>query len=618
MYEIGRRFPIGITLKSDEERLRFIRFPYKPKEITATAIIFLAGVIAAYLILSMFSSLLALTVTYLGIIFAVVLYIYPSHIFYSQEIMNYNEQLLKSILSMSNFISMNSSIEYAFLETTKQIRGLLKKEFEEIGQKLQRKVKASLADIFEEYIPAWNSINPVFVKSLRLLQTAGMAHDQDREIILKETIETLMLNFTTLGKRSAEELSEKAKGLISFGVLLPVTSLMLLPLLSVFLSDLIKPGMMIFMYNVLFPTVLLLMALDFANKRIQVDTITLEEAKEFKKMPMWIYLVCLALIVFFAIPGLNHLMTIDMSTVASAEKEYQTIAVFSVWLMTLGIVAAIYIFTSYYIWMHKGLWNDVKETEDDLPHMLQIFSTMLSLGVTIENILPGIAKDYKEEGFSRHPVVRIFTVITRKIMTSKENMEGLIRHTLSAICPSIKFQNILNQIVSFAKISQESAVKVTKLIREQVIAIYKLDDYMKTMLAETVGLINITITMLMPLLCAVAVIMSLVIVKSLNYITAQLASIQTAFGGADISTLQLVDITKIIAPTFLEIIVGIYFIEMLLVLSLFATKIKIGNDKFQLAKTINSNIMGYLIFSAILLAGHFLMSEVFFKGIMGE
>jgi len=524
--------------------------------------------------------------------------------------------MLKSILSMSNFIAMNTSLEYGFLETTTRLRGVLRKEFEEITNMIKRKDKTSLGEAFEDYMQNWNKVNPVFVKSIRLLQTASMADEKDKENILRETTETLMLNFNTLGKRSAEELSSKAKGLIAFGVMLPVTSLMLLPLLSIFMSDFVKPGMLIFMYDILFPTIIFLAALNFANKRIQVDTIDLTESREYKKMPLWIYLVCIGVIVIFAIPGLNHLLSIDMATSPAAEREYQFMSVLSVWFILLGVVLAIYIFTSYYIRLHQRLWTDVKETEDDLPHLLQVFSTFLSLNISIENIIPSLVDDYKKQGFSDHPIVKVFSSISRSMIHSKKSIQKLIKGTLAEYCPSKKVSDILSQIISFTHISQDSAVKATKLIREQTISIYKLDDYMKTLLSETVSLINTSINMLMPLLAGVAVIMSLVIVKSLSFITEQLEAIQSSFGSKDIASLQLVDVTKVLPPTLLEVIVGFYFIEMFLVLSLFATKIKIGNDKFQFAKAINSNITGFVIFSIILLLGHYLMSELFFKGVM--
>lgn len=617
VYEIGRALNYAPGIQKDEEKLRDIYFEYTSREINSTVGLVFMTVVFLYLLVSEFSGTLGLVIFFLGSITAVLTYIYPTNIYYSQVVMEYNEQMFKAILSLSNYVSMKTSLEYAFYHSAGMLRGVLKIEFNEIINKMQRKEKNSLGEAFEDYIPKWNRYNLTFVKSLRLLQTALMAEDKEMDVIIKETIETLMINFKIRGKRSAEQLANKSKSLIAFGVLLPVMSLMLLPLLSIFMADVVQAGMMFFIYNVLFPTIMLLLALDFANKRVQIDTINLEESPHYKEMPAWIFMVAIALIFFLAIPGVAHLTSIDMTTEGAAEQEYQFISIFSIWLISLGLAAAVFVVAKYYTYLHRKEWEDIKAAEDDMPHLLQIFSTFLSLNISIENILPSIEKDYKEQGFSDHPIVRIFSELSRKMMFIKGDIGDLIVRTLNDICPSKKVTNMLSQITSFANVSQESATKAAKLIRSQTIATIELDDYIRTLLAETTGLINIAVTMLLPLLSGVAVIMSILIVKALDFISAELASIQKSFSGGDVAQLNLIDITQIIPPTMLEVIVIIYFLEMFFILSLFSTKIEIGNDKFKLAEKLVSNLVGYVIFTCVLLLGHFVMIELFFRGILG-
>jgi hypothetical protein len=78
-----------------------------------------------------------------------------------------------------------------------------------------------------------------------------------------------------------------------------------------------------------------------------------------------------------------------------------------------------------------------------------------------------------------------------------------------------------------------------------------------------------------------------------------------------------VKIEDIIAPTVLTMIVSIYLIEMILVLSLFQSNVKVGNDTFQLAKTINAAMLGWWIYSIILIGGHFLAIQYLFKSVLG-
>ena len=153
------------------------------------------------------------------------------------------------------------------------------------------------------------------------------------------------------------------------------------------------------------------------------------------------------------------------------------------------------------------------------------------------------------------------------------------------------------------------------MIRKQLIFLYKLDDYIKTLLSETTALMGVTINFLAPLLCAAAVLMSLAIVKALTFISNVLGTIQNSMsGGSSAVSMNLVDITAIIPPTIVELIVSLYLIEMVIVLSIFLNYIKVGNDSLQLAKTMKSNFLSFFLFSIVLILGHYIIVGVLFTG----
>jgi hypothetical protein len=200
---------------------------------------------------------------------------------------------------------------------------------------------------------------------------------------------------------------------------------------------------------------------------------------------------------------------------------------------------------------------------------------------------------------------------------SKKTVYDLMSKSFHKLCPSKKVNDILNQLMSFSRISQKSSARLAKTVREQVISLYKLDDYLKSMLAETVGLIGITCSMLAPLLCAAAVMMGLVIVKSLTYIMAQLESISKIGGGEGGMSLEFINITKIIPPTQIELVVALYLIETIIVLSFFVATINIGKDRFQIVKTILSNIgIGFAVYSLILFIGYYFMMNFLFAQVL--
>ncbi len=612
-YNIGRAIPsLGWTDKKNEKKLSFVLFPYTAKEVFATVMFaFCIGLLITILVLP-FSKFAAYAIFFLATVSAVVLYIYPTSIFYSQAISEYNEEMLRAILRMSTYISMGTSIEYAFTDTSSHLHGTLKLQFEQITNDIKRKQKMTLGKAIEPYIPIWNEINPVFVKSLRLLQTAELSPIEDRDKILSETVETMLLNYSTIGKRFAEELSRNSQKLVTVGILIPIMSLMLLPLLSIFMPDVAQPSILAFVYIILFPTLTLLMALDFGAKRIQVDTIHIEDATEYRPMPSWVKWIGIGIAVTFALPSLYFI-----SSIKPGDPTGETFLALTMgWLISFGLIAGIWTYAFIHTRRYKKLWEEVYEIEQDLPHLLQSFGTYLTLNIATENIIDEVIDDYEKFGFSTHPVVKAFRKIKHALLTTKETLMQIAERDLPKLLPSKKVNQILVQILSFSEFSQDSSAKVAKMVREQQISIYKLDDYLKTMLAETVGLINITTTMLAPLLSAAAVVMSIAIVKSITYITKQLETIAASFGSTNFS-LSLIDTTKVIPPVFIEVIVGIFLVETILIMSLYSTMINTGNDKYKLWQAVSSNMLGFVIYTVLLFGGYIFMVYVLFGSVLG-
>jgi len=615
IYGWGKKSPLKFNIPSIDKKLKFVEFPYASDAVIGVAL----GVFSIFLFLTLLSTILGLSkfFTYFfgftGVILTIAAYMYPVNIFYTQRMISYREEMLKSIMRISTYVSMNMSMEYAIINTKDHLWGTLRTQFEDIYKQLRLRIKNTLGEVIEVYTPIWNEANPDFVKALRLVETAAMSDDADRRKILEEVQETLIISYHTTGKRFAEELASNAKTLVALGVLFPIISLMLLPLVSVFMPQFLETALITFVYDVFFPGFLLLMALNFSAKRIQVDTIRLSESPNYTKSPVWVWAMAALIVVSTAIPTILHLMFISMDTPQMAAKEYEFVSILTTWSLGAGISIAIWLLCYLYVRKYQVLWDEVDTTEKDMPHLLQTFSTYLTLNKSVESIIPEIIDDYKTHGFSHHPAVKFFSKLMHDLKVSKKSIAELTKKVLPKICPSKKVSGILSQIISFTEISTDSAAKAAKMVRKQTIAIYQLDDYIRTMLSETVGLINITTSMLAPMLCAAAILMSMSIVKSLVFIEDILKSMVNIGGGSADVSLGLVSISDIIPPTVVEVIVSIYLIEMILVLSLFSSNIKVGNDQFQLVKNIKSNILvGFLIFSVILLGGYFGLEKFIF------
>lgn len=606
----------GKTLEFTEyqKKLTFVFFPYTAKDVIYGSFnVILAGVFVG-LLLSFISPFLMSSVIFLTLIVGLVMYIFPTNIYYTQQIMEYSEEMLRAVLHLSTYIQTGSSMEYAFLQTEKNIHGILKKQFNEINVMLERKQESTLGDAMHHYIQVWSDVNPQFVKGIRLLQIAGLSPEKERDRLIAETVETLMVDYQVLGKRSAEELSKNTKMLIAGGVLMPILSLLVLPILAVFMPQVVRPDIISFLYVVFFPVVILVASLSFASKRIQVDTIRLEDHKDWTPMPKKFIYISLFFAVVFAIPSIPSIVAVLQDPSAHLDN---FVFFFLAWMMGAGLALGVKTYTAYYVRKYEKLWSEIDEVEKDLPFVLQSFSTYYTLNTPFEKVVEGVVEDYERLGFHDSPVVKGFKEIQKKIYTSKKDIDTLIQTETQEIFPSQKVRNVISQIVSFEGVSQESAAKAARTVRQQVINTYKLDDYIKTLLSDTVGMIRMSASMLAPLLCASAVIMTYAILRSTDFITERLEAITQVFGGEGFD-LELIDTSEVISPIFIAAIIGVYLVLITVVLSIFQTQINTGSDKFRIFKSLNENMLAFVIYSFILFGGYFFVNVFLFQGILAS
>ena len=616
IYEIGKILKIDYDLRITDKKLKFTLFPYKGSDIINTCLLF----ILSFSLLGIFANLifnveiLMITFIFFGFVIAAILYIYPTQIHYTNMIMGYKKEMLNTIMRFSMYLTMKSNLEYALYNSLEHMDGILKVQFQEILLKLERKDYISLGEGFKDYSQIWNQYSPEFVDSLKLLEVAALSSEKEAQEIMEQSVEQIILSYNIEQKRSSEELSLKIGKVILAGIMLPVMILMLVPLISVFMPDTIKASILFLGFNVLIPAFLLTSGLKFSAYRLQLSNIKIDLDPEYKIIPPWVYTIAFAIFLIFAIPSFYYMIQNPPGEVDFDSFGLETI--FFVWLIPTGISLAIYFITFYYVFKNQKIYDKHRAVEDDIPHLLNYFNTYLSLSVPMENIFKEITEDYKQHGFKNHPSVSLLDTFSFKLSNLKTNLNSFIKFDLKKFSPVRTFNEVIEQINSFAEFSLKEAAKVSKKIREQKVNIIKLNDYILTLLNNTITFVYSTMLMLAPLLSSMAIIMSLFVVKFIQFMSEQLETIANlgTTAGQRI-TIDLVDVTKIISPVYLELIIGFYVIQIILILALIKSNMQYGYSSFNIIKSIKQAQMGYVIFSICLFGGYFVFKTMFASAI---
>ncbi len=611
IYELGKAINFNYDLGGIDEKLKFTLFPYKGSDIVNTAGIFCLGFITLSIILEFIlgAEIYFTTFTFFGFVAATILFVYPTQIYYLNKIMEYKKEMLNTIMRFAMYLSMKANLEYALFNSLDYTKGILKEQFNNILLKLERKEYISLGEAFKDYTTIWNEYSPEFVDSLKLLEVASLSSQDEAKEIMDESIDQIILSYNIEQKRSSEELTQKITRVIMLGIMLPVMFMMLVPLVSVFMPDTIKASILFLGFNILIPTFLFVNGLNFSAKRLQLSNISIEESEDYKPIDKKTMIIAALVFIGFMIPATIFLMENDPSVVTFDSFGIGTI--FYVWLIPAGISVSIYIVTATYYYNNRKLYERHRAVEEDLPHLLNYFATYLSLSVPMENIFKEIVNDYIRHGFKEHPSVGLLEKISFKLAHLKTNLKNFILVNLNQISAVKSFNEIIEQVTSFSDFSLKEAASVAKKVREQRINIVKLDDYILTLLNDTITLISSTMIMLAPMLGAMAIIMAMFVVTFIEFLTSQLEVVANLGGSGDAIQLELIDIEKIVSPVYLELIIAFYVVEILLILALIKSNIQNGYSTYNVIKTVKEAQIGFLIFSIILFGGYWIFKSMF-------
>ncbi|MCK4647877.1 hypothetical protein KAT24_03045, partial [Candidatus Pacearchaeota archaeon] len=167
----------------------------------------------------------------------------------------------------------------------------------------------------------------------------------------------------------------------------------------------------------------------------------------------------------------------------------------------------------------------------------------------------------------------------------------------------------------------ESAKKGLKIaavslmsISEYVKNMQKITTRLKDMLAEIISDMKSNMTFLAPLLSGIVVGLAVMITSILNKLNlTNLSGGEVGIGNLG-NILNIFDLTKMIPPYFLQIIIGIYIIQIIFILTGTLVTIDSGEDKLErtskIGKNLKKGIVLYFITALLATLALFVLSSI--------
>lgn len=625
-----------------------------PDEVLSLAIFTAIIGVVISIPLFLFLSTGGLMFAMLPLAFAYLLFTYPNYLADITKI-KASDETVKVILYMAIYLGLSPQIEGALQFTSAHTSGPIGKDLKKMIWDLQIRKYVTANEAISSKINKWILWDKEFVESMNLLQALSLEpSDEARKRTLEKSLDFILNSTYEKMNDYARDLRTPLLLLHTMGITFPIMGLVMFPMISIFLSETINPLYLIIGYIGILPLFNYFYLRRTISKRpgafsypdISHHPDLPPEGKfliKFGNKKYYINVVMVSLIVaiFIMLPGLVYFGTMvnDYLTLTKGEwKTYletqynpkitPTIIIYSlsvVWGAGLGLI--IYFLGASY--QRVQIRNNIKLIEDEFQMGLFRLSDVMTSGMPVESALEETLRKYREYRLEASPMYLFFSTILKNIrevgMTFKRavfdpNYGVVIRY------PSILIKDIMQILVSSAEKSTVILSKAARTISEFLRSTKKVEAMLKELMDEIAASIQMQASFIAPFICGIVGGMATFIIQLLQKVSTFLSGIEQNFnmGGTFVQqgTLQfgklmgMIDIEKVIPAPVFQLVVGIYMIEIVIILAYFLNGIRNGFDKTMRNLLIGKSLVIALIFYSIVLIVGILVTSQMLAGQM--
>jgi hypothetical protein len=614
--------PVSEATKKDlSDKLDFCSLRITPNSVYASAImLIIIGILASSILFAFKFAMYGLLIISAFIGFSFYVLYYPSIITRYYRI-KASSELVLSVLYMTVSLRLIPNLETAISFAADNLKSPIGKDLKKLVWNMSTG-RLSANELLDVFAKKWKQENFEFYQAIEMIKTSQLEVGEKRERMLDESIRVLLRGNMERMKNYTTQLKSSLTIITMLGVTLPILTIILFPILTIFMTDAVKPIMLVIFYNIILPLivyyimndVLLSMPLQFKvidislhpdahkagyfpikinNKRIKLPL-----------LPLAILIGALIVFIGYFIVSLPTSEAVTMSKLGGG-------------LIILWGISSAFIFYSFFsFYRNLEIRDEIKEIETSFDDAVFQLAHILSTGQPVEKSLEKLVNSMGEM-----KIVNLFKNVLSNIRRFGYTMKtALFDEKVGALryYPSHLIRSMMKIIVDSLEKGVVGSAKTMLAISQYLKSVHLVEEHMKESLDETTSEMKFTLSMLAPISCGIVVGMATIMVLVLFQITKMLVTV-TGLSSAVPSLAtpgmleSLVDIKKIVpAETFL-VIVGTYMIEVIILLSIFLTRLEHGGDPLDGYKLLTSGLMvGMAIFSFSILLIYFI-----FSGILG-
>ena len=571
-----------------------------------------------------------------------------------------SSQMVPAILYTVVYMKHTSNLERAIRFASEHLEGNLALDFKKIFYDVEVGKFTTIKQALDGYFEGWRDYAPEFIESFHLIESSLFEPSEARRIqILEKSLQVILDGVYEKMLKYSREIRSPLTNLYMLGIILPTLALALLPLASTLLGDSIKWPQLMIIFDVIIPFFVFYMTTEILLKRpggygeTSVLELSPDYPKYISKKPWLISsLISIPFLIIGFLPFIlqnNFIANLFNLQRTNGIVDYnfeqiglgilKGVKLFDFQIVNdkligpfgiLAVILSLFIplslmlfFSIAYKLKTKSLIKareDTKVLEDEFTNSLFILGNRIGEGIPAEIALSRVVETTRGQ-----ITQNFFAVANQNIQQLGMSLEKAIfdkKRGAIIFYPSALIATSMKILVESVKKGLQVAAASLMSISDYVKNIQKINQRLKDLLAEIVSDMKSNMTFLAPLLAGIVMGLATMITIILNKLKILQSLTGTGDGasGFDLkSILGMFDVTKMIPPFFVQIVIGIYIVEIIFILTSALVTVDSGRDplkeKYELSLNLIRGVGLYIVTALVSIIALSLLANIAIGGL---
>jgi len=555
-----------------------------------------------------------------------------------------SSQMVPAILYVVIYMKHTSNFEKAVAFAAEHLQEPLSLDFRKIFWDVEIGRFSTIKDSVDNYLETWRDYSLEFIEAFHLIESSLYEPSEERRVqILEKAMQVILDGVYDKMLKYTHNVKSPLTNLYMLGIVLPTLSLAILPLASTMLGGAIRWYHVLIVFNLLVPFLVLYLTNNVMLERPggYGETSLLEKNPlypKYKSRKPWVIgvLIMLPLLILGFLPILWGYTDLPVWLVMQRDYAWSEIGFeflgeagifgiidiegvitgpFGILSLLLSLLVPISIALMFIIVYHMKTRELIverakyKQVEKEFTSSLFQLGNRMGDGTPAEIAFAKVAESSKgtaTEGFFRlvnQNIQQLGMSLNDALFNPKRG--AVIFYPSELIATSMKI--LVESVKKGLKVAARSLMSISEYVKN----IKKINARLNDLLADIISDMKSNMTFLAPMLSGI-------IIGLAGMITSILAALDAMFKSGGLSTeamegitgaggisniMSIFEITEMIPPYWLQVIVGFYLIEIVFILTATLVTISSGRDKLAETSEIGKNLKMSIILYAVIALG---------------